>query len=1362
MDTFESDPISYPTASKQEGERSASQEAGIELDQEVESKGAGEPGDDGKPTELIGVVGIGASAGGLEALERLFERMPNDTGMAFVIVQHLSPDFKSLMGEVLARWTDMPIRTVEDQVPVTPNTVFLMPAKTEMIISDGRLLLTARERSDELRLPIDQFFRSLAQDCGPKSIAVVLSGTGSDASRGIREVHNAGGLVIAQSPETAKFNGMPLNAIETGVVSVELSPEEIPSAILGRVRQADRDQAVVDDPDEMASILSLLRRTFGIDFTFYKPSTVTRRTEHRLKLARVHDLPQYVSLVQENRDELDALYRDLLIGVTSFFRDPGAFAVLEAEIIPELLDAAKPGEEFRVWVAGCASGEEAYSIAILLLEQISAMDKSIQAKVFATDVHPKSLEIAAAGVYSEEALASVNEERRARFFIKTKDGYRVSTELRKTVVFAQHNIIRDAPFTRMNLISCRNLLIYLVPNAQIKALNLFHFGLKTGGVLFLGPSESPGDLIREFEPLHQHWKLYRKNRHSQLPPDLRLTSTTLHSADRPRSPAGTRESGMAEVLFQALELTGPPGVLINSDLEVVHSFGDTTDYLSLKRGQPSLGILDMLNGDLRMAVGAAIHRSTRTKEPVTLNSIRVRPDDESKLVNVTVIQLPATRRSVSHSLIRFEPTAAPKPSTTKGRDLDLTEAARDRMDALESELRFTKENLQATIEELETSNEELQATNEELLASNEELQSTNEELHSVNEELYTVNAEYQKKIEELTELTHDMDNLLSSTDVHTIFLDEQLCIRRFTPKMAEVFNLIKSDIGRRIHGFVHSIHCENLAEKLDHVLTDRNQFEEEVQNAEGESFLMRILPYKGDPNKGGVVITLIDITNLKEAETRFSNAMEVSPNGMLMVCARGLITQVNGELERIFGYGAGELVGKPLDQLIPESSRSQHAILRQEYFRNPFVLRRMGGMPYVWGRHKNGDQIPLDVHVRPISTPHGRQAIASVVDVSQHQQLEESLRDQVQRRDYFLATLSHELRNPMGALLSAATLLNQTTSSDTAVTQPSRVIIRQASQMARLLDDLLDVARVTQGKISLRLQVLDLVHACQDAVEAVQPLIAERRHQLTTLFPPHPVWVQGDRVRLLQIIENLLTNAIKYTDHDGRIDLQVSSDNQNAVVSIRDNGRGMDANLIASIFDMFVQSDTTLDRSDGGMGVGLTLVKSLVEMHGGSIDAQSDGPGAGSKFTVRIPACEKGPANAPNQKKPIASAEHQRVVLVEDEDDAREMLAMLLRSQGLKILAEANNGIEGLDSIRTHRPDVAIVDIGLPQLDGYQVAQKTREELGNTVKLIALTGYGREEDRDRVANAGFDRHLVKPIDVQKLMQVIREVLSPTT
>ena len=1301
------------------------------------------------------VVGIGASAGGLEALERLFQNMPSDTGMAFVVVQHLSPDFKSLMNELLARWTTMPIHAAEDRMPVAANQIFLMPPQKEMIISDGRLLLTSREPTDELRLPIDQFFRSLARDSGFRSIAVVLSGTGSDGSRGICDVHEAGGYVIAQSEETAKFDGMPKSAVETGVVDAVLAPGEIPAELVHRIKHPLPSGVADEVASGMGPAFRLLRERFGIDFAYYKPSTVTRRLERRVHLSRAHSLEAYIDHLDTDGEELDALYRDLLIGVTNFFRDPGAFQTLQCDVIPEQIKRLNDGEEFRAWVAGCATGEEAYSLAILIDECIQKSNRQISVKIFATDVHASSLEFAAAGVYDEAAISAVTADRLKKYFVKTKDGFRVSTELRNMIVFAPHNVIRDAPFTRLDLISCRNLLIYLLASAQQKALSLFHFGLKTGGVLFLGPSESPGELSDEFKSIDSHWRMFRKRRDVRLPADMRLplSSAPIGNLSGPGLTGGRRkQSPMGEVFEQLLDEVLPPSVLVDDELNVIHTFGDASRFLRLRKGMPSLGLLEMLSEPLRIAVGAAVHRATRERKPVKFSGVQAQDvptqdgGEAASAVNVTVTPLPATKRFGTHTLVRFEDADLPRPQPAQ-ETASLADATRDHVKSLETELRFTKENLQATIEELETSNEELQATNEELLASNEELQSTNEELHSVNEELFTVNAEYQKKIEEQAELTQDMDNLFKSTDVHTIFLDDTLSIRKFTPKMGEMFNLIETDIGRRIHGFVHTLQCEDLPHKLQGVIDTNQPVEEEVRNVDGRSFYMRILPYQGDISRRGVVMTLVDVTPLKAVEMQFSNVLEVSPSGLMMVDGLGQISLVNSKITEMFGYEADELVGQPVEVLIEDRERARHDQLRKRYFRDPHVIQRMGPNSVVWGQRKNGDRIPLDVRVVPVDTPTGVQAIASVVDVTDHQDLEESLRYQVEQRDRFLATLSHELRNPMAAILTAASVLRDTESPD--VENPCAIIRRQASQIATLLDDLLDVSRVTQGKIKLRVEPIDLVDVCHESLEAVEPMIKKYRHNVTFDQPDQGVWVNADRVRIVQTVVNLLTNAIKYTSEQGEIDIRVRCEGDQSTLRVRDNGCGMSKELIRSVFDMFVQSDQTLDRSDGGMGVGLTLVRSLVDLHHGSIDAFSDGPGKGSEFVVRFPATAEPTSKDPSHRiDNIRKA--SRLVLVEDNDDTREMMVELLSRSGYDVVASAADGVAGYNVIMQHRPDAAILDIGLPELDGYQLARKVRKELGGDIRLLALTGYGRDEDHEAVLEAGFNEHLVKPVSIKQL------------
>lgn len=1312
---------------------------------------------DSEPPSFI--VGIGASAGGLEALERLFEKMPTDMGVAYVVVQHLSPDFKSLMDELLARWTELPIIAAEDGMPISANHVYLMPPKKEMIISDGRLLLTDKGPSDELTLPIDQFFRSMARDAGPRTIAIVLSGTGSDGSRGINDVHQAGGLVLVQDQETAKFDGMPRSALETGIVDHELAPEEMPAALLKYINDP-RASGIVNEAEletsGMTPIYRMLRETYGIDFSHYKPATVVRRTERRVELCHADDLDNYIYRLRGDGRELDALYHDLLIGVTGFFRDEDAFLSLEEHVLPQLIVNLPPGEELRAWVAGCATGEEAYSLAILVHEQFERLGRPCSARIFATDVHRSSLERAGAGLYDERAVAGVSRERLSKYFSHNGDGYHVSTDLRQMVVFAPHNIIKDAPFTRLDLITCRNLLIYLQPTAQKKALCLFHFGLKTGGALFLGPSESPGEISNEFDMIDQRWKLFRKRRDVRLPPDMRLPLAGSGTLRRGVAAIASADRRTNELLTGLLECSLAPSVVINEQREIVHTFGDASQFLRLRRGKPSLDVLEMLRDDLKLAAAGAIHRAMRERKRVVFADVRTHTiDDGALLVNVVATPVTTAHDGMSYTLVSFEPSELPIVAEEQS-ESDLVAASRDRVETLETELRHTKENLQATIEELEASNEELQATNEEMLASNEELQSTNEELHSVNEELYTVNAEYQKKISELTELTHDMENLLLSTDVHTIFLDEDLCIRKFTPKMAEVFNLIPADVGRRIDGFMHTIECNGLQDKLAKVLGLGEFYDEEVRNKAGDEFLMRILPYRGDTERSGVVMTLIDITSLKQAEVRFRKAVEAAPSGMLMSNRDGRITLINSEVERMFGYDREELLGQEVEKLMPARFRDRHTGHVQDYF-HAARLRPMGTGLELLGLRKDGSEFPIDVRLSPIGTSDGMAVMAAIVDVTDRKRLESSLRDQVVQRDHFLATLSHELRNPMAAILTAASVLSRLSEQSKESTEACAVIRRQASQLAKLLDDLLDVSRVTQGKINLQREVTDLNLLIREAIEAVGPLIESHYHTLHVELSEEPLWIDGDRTRLLQIVENLLTNAVKYTPDRGNIWLKMTRDGRHAVLQVRDDGKGILPELMECIFDIFVQSDETLDRSEGGMGVGLTLVRSLVELHQGKIEACSEGRNQGSEFTVRLPLTTKRPPDI--ESVPEHDPEALRVVLVEDTDDAREMLAALLELEGYRVQTAAT-GPDGLELIRRERPHVAILDIGLPGMDGYQIARTVRQDTKrDEVFLVALTGYGREEDHEAVLEAGFDEHLVKPVKLKELKTALGKAVK---
>ncbi|MFK7769597.1 MAG: chemotaxis protein CheB [Mariniblastus sp.] len=832
------------------------------------------------------VVGIGASAGGLKPIEDFFDNMPVDSGMSFVVVQHLSPDFKSLMDELLARHTKMPIHKVSDGVEIEPNSIYLIPPKKSMEMSKGRLLLTDKHAGTGLNLPIDIFFRSLAEDAGARSVAIVLSGTGSDGSRGIKDVHEAGGLVLVQALETVGFDGMPRAAISSGVVDLICAPDEMPERIIeysqNRDRKAFQQTEFQDsnvstddrDPEEENSvnrIFRIFRQEHNLDFSLYKPATIHRRIERRMQLCGIAEVSDYVERVENDTAEFDILFRDLLVEVTHFFRDAEAFQRMRESVIPDLISRSESENEIRVWVCGCATGEEAYSIAILLAEAIGKTGRKQSFKVFATDVHRKSLEIASSGFYPLHTLENVPPDLQ-RYFVKSNGICNVTREIRQSVIFAANDLTRDPPFTRIDLITCRNVLIYLKPKVQKRVLSMFHFGLRVKGILFLGPSETVGDLAQEFDRVDRNWRIYSKVRDVRLPDSSRMPLTPVLGAvvhEPSTNFIGQNYNKRSQVWLSSayedlLAKHVPPSLLVDEFHELVHCFGSARKLLSPPEGKPCSDVLKMLEKDLSVAVSSALHRAKQEGIPVTYKGIRVRlAESDRRLYRITVEPYKKMDRSLY--LISLEETEKVMEVEQVVEDFVSGESGDQRIGQLERELSYTRETLQATVEELESSNEELQATNEELIASNEELQSTNEELHSVNEELYTVNTEHKEKIEELTVLSSDMDNLLRNTEIGTIFLDRDFTIRMFTPSIKAGFNVLDHDIGRPISHIAYKLDNTNLLNDAAEVLETGQPIEMEVRGKDG-TYLQRIKPYRVDNDIEGIVLTLTDISAIKEAD----------------------------------------------------------------------------------------------------------------------------------------------------------------------------------------------------------------------------------------------------------------------------------------------------------------------------------------------------------------------------------------------------------------------------------------------------------------------------------------------------------------
>jgi two-component system CheB/CheR fusion protein len=732
---------------------------------------------------------------------------------------------------------------------------------------------------------------------------------------------------------------------------------------------------------------------------------------------------------------------------------------------------------------------------------------------------------------------------------------------------------------------------------------------------------------------------------------------------------------------------------------------------------------------------------------------------------------PIIKRSGSKAfLITFEELDQPRPEIADNpQAMDLGEASRNRVDELELELRYSKENLQAAVEELETSNEELQATNEELVASNEELQSTNEELHSVNEELYTVNAEYQKKITELTELTNDMNNLLVSTEVHTLFLDNQLCIRKFTPKMAEVFNLVPHDFGRRIDSFAHNILCDDLAEKLSRVLETGELYEQRVTDNQQHHFLMRLLPYRAGDDTDGVVLTLIDVSSLVAAQDdvlrereRFERVIAANRDGIWdwpdvdsdemwwsPACYR-MLGYEQGELKSRYSVWMNLIHPEDREKLSRTTIPHQDQCFVELHRDFEYRMKHKSGQ-YRWYHHRA--IIDEDEQGRPF------RMTGSVADIHDRKCTEMESVEEIRRRDDFLAMLSHELRNPMGAVLNAIQLLDTdkpaaANSAEEEVSQldAMKIIDRQTRHMARLLDDLLDVARFGQSKIEFRKEYVDLCQLADDVLEAIRYEVDAKNQTLRANICDGPLCVFADPARIKQAQVNLLTNASKYTPESTEICYFVERDHDEAVITVRDSGEGIPRALLGSIFDLFVQADNSLARPSGGMGVGLSLARTIVEAHDGSIAAESEGPGKGSSFQIRLPISRQNPKSAPPA--PHFQFQGCKLLLVEDNDDARSMLARGLQLQGF-VVEQASDGRQALIALRSFRPEVAVIDIGLPGMSGYEVARQVRSstDLRDTT-LIALTGYGRQTDRKAALDAGFDTHLVKPLNPSELYSFI--------
>ena len=836
------------------------------------------------------IVGIGASAGGLEALELFLGKVPEGSGMAFVIVQHLDPTHKGMMAELLQRTTAMQVVQVKDRTRVQPDCVYVIPPNKDMSILHGVLHLLAPVAPRGLRLPIDFFFRSLADDRQDQSIGVILSGMGSDGTLGLRAIKEKAGVVFVQEPASAKFDGMPRSAVDAGLADIVAPVEELPGKIIAFLQHApliaEPGLAQEDKAQSgLEKVVILLRAQTGHDFSLYKKTTVYRRIERRMGIHQIDRIASYVRFLQENPQELDLLFKELLIGVTSFFRDPAAWEQLKKEVIPALLAGRPPSQALRAWVPGCSTGEEAYSLAIVFKEALEQLKPAgnTALQIFATDLDRDAIEKAREGVFPANIAADVSPERLGRFFVQVERGYQVAKSIREMVIFAPQNIIMDPPFTKLDILSCRNLLIYLTPELQKKLLPLFHYSLNPGGFLFLGSAETIGGFTDLFAPLKGKARLYRRLESALRAEPVEFPASfvsALPGAPPPKAlkPAANLQSLAEQLLLQRYS---PAAVLVNDKGDILYISGRTGKYLEPAAGKANWNIFAMAREGLRHELTGVFQKALRQKGAVTLRNVKVGTNGGVQAVDLTVQPLEEPEALRGMVMIVFTDVATPPETKPTGRtqraparNVQVAELERD-LEQARQELQTTREEMQTSQEELKSTNEELQSTNEELQSTNEELTTSKEEMQSLNEELQTVNNELQAKVDDLSRTNNDMKNLLDSTDIATLFLDNALCVRRFTSQTTKITQLIASDVGRPITDIASDLFYPELAEDVRQVLRTLVRAEKQVAARDGRWFTVRILPYRTLENMiDGVVITFVDITVSKtlEAELRQTQA----------------------------------------------------------------------------------------------------------------------------------------------------------------------------------------------------------------------------------------------------------------------------------------------------------------------------------------------------------------------------------------------------------------------------------------------------------------------------------------------------------
>ena len=1436
---------------------------------------------DGSPLPPFPVVGIGASSGGLSALLGLFEHMPVNSGMAYVLVLHVPPKDDENAVAILTRGTAMPVLRLTGPTSMEPDHVYVVPNGHDLQMDASSLQPLPPNTRSVRNTSVDQFFRTLADTYRARAIGVVLSGTGSDGAVGLARIREQGGIALAQAPEDADHSGMPRASIASGSVDFVLPVTEIPGRLIalwqnarqirlpplagdeplrtgnastayqpdtegfqsdGDARPVGReadgadkdvtalaesgsDDAAAGEPDSapalagkpaeesprgetgaaidatgeqaLRKIMEVLRVRTRHDFRHYKRATLLRRIARRLQVNGVRDLPTYHDYLRDHAEEAAPLLQDMLISVTNFFRDSAAMGSLERNVLPGLLKGRRADDPLRVWVVGCATGEEAYSISILLHEVVAGIAQAPTIQVFATDIDDRAIAVARNGLYPRGIENDVSAPRLREFFTMEADSYRVSKTIRESVLFASHNILHDAPFSRLDLILCRNLLIYLDREAQTSIIDIFRYALKPGGHLFLGTSETADSSPDAFTAIDAKNRIYVPNARptdhggvnripalaSQPPITDRLPRAGNLVPVESAPPAVIPTQGSALELHQRMLLeSAPPSVLVDGDLKILHMTTGAGRFMVHGSGSPSAALMSNVHPDLRLELRAALMSASESGSPVQIHRVPVNWHQgslqEKGAVNLHVFPRRDPRTGAALHVVFFE--ALPPPAPDEAGNGSGGEEASGLAD-LSAENKRLKEQLQQTIRRFDTSSEELRASNTELASINdalrratEELETKKEELQSMNEELIAVNHELKAKVDETGQIQDDLQNLSVAGAIIALFVDRAMNVKRFTPAAASMFGLSAAGPPQTLADIADKLDHASLSDDAAESFRTLRPIERRVQTADGRAYLARTQPYRTMRDSiDGAVLNLTDLTAQQEAEDRLNSASEIlrlsaecSENfAVLTMDQHGRIDRWNADAERVFGYDSQEMIGQSFEALVSAEERARGApgeTLRSARERGRAeaeqTYRRKDGSTF------HGKSVIAAVRadplkgfvqtIRDLSEVHQVQAARDQL-VTREQSLTRELHASRRTQDELFEVLSGELKRPLNLIQVNADMLMRLpeTRNIPVVRKVAESVGKAVASQSAVIDSLRDLSLARSGKLSLQMRTASLRELVESVVRTKKEKAAAKSLALDFQSDGEPLMAVCDPVRIEQIVRNLVGNAIKFTDH-GTVSVRLVRDGGFARLSVADTGCGIAPDNLAGVFNAFDQPVGALPRPNRGMGIGLALVQELAAAHDGRVSAESEGAERGAMFTVWLRLAEpltQEQSKAPKAINPLAGL---RVVLVDDSADLLTSFGALLSLEGASV-DTFDNGEAALKRLLEGGVDLLISDLGMPGMDGYELISEVRRHPQlSAVPAIALTGYGRTRDPGHAVRSGFNAHTTKPATVEELKNIV--------